>query len=167
MAPNGEGNIADDEGNHDDSSVSNSNDSKLEILASRLMEQIQSFFEAISRVTNATIARYRMKEAVIFLWDQLQMYPWLAPILGAILLVVSLPFMMFIVFAVGTSIMAFTGFVLVEGTLLTVASMLLVGVVLCVGFIFGTIGLFLLVGYFGINQAYDIFERRRRGVVAQ
>lgn len=108
-------------------------------------------------------------------------HPYLALGVSAGILSFALPFIIFMVFAIATVILTFTGFVIVEGfvslndlyvyflidvtnflfllgTLITMASVLLfgfLGVVLLVSLFFGIV---VLAGYFGFIHVYDMLR---------
>lgn len=116
---------------------------------------------------------------------QLAKHPFLAFGASALIISVTLPFIIFMVFAIGTVILTFFGFVivegmcwkrilrnyfvinrkilkknrfrLIEGTLITIASVLLFGFLGAVVIMFLLFGSVLMAGYFGFMQIYDLF----------
>ncbi|KAG4078269.1 hypothetical protein HA402_012979 [Bradysia odoriphaga] len=87
---------------------------------------------------------------------QLAKHPFLAFGISALIISITLPFIIFLIFAIATVIMTFFGFVIVEGTLITIASVLLFGFLGSVVILFVLFGSVLLAGYFGFMQIYDL-----------
>jgi hypothetical protein len=85
-------------------------------------------------------------------------HPFLALCIAVCLITITLPFLIFSVFAVTTALMTFAGFVLVEGTLITVASVLLFGFLGCVFMALVVFGGLFTIGYFGLCSSFDYFE---------
>lgn len=139
------------------------NQQNFEDLMFHLLDRSAVYVSHFSTGINQFMTQYRITETAGTIWNGLKRYPLVALCLAAFIFVLSLPFVLFIVFTVGTAIMTFTGFVVIEGTLVTVASMLLIGALISVGCMIGSMGLLLVVGYFGVFKMYGIYERWRAG----
>lgn len=126
-------------------------------------------------------------ELLDFIITQLSRHPFLAFGMSMCVLSCALPFIVFMVFAIATVLMTFTGFVIIEGkfqqqietfaksepkciicfcsgsltatgTLITIASALLFGFLGAVILFFLFFGFVMLAGYFGLMQIYDIVD---------
>uniref|UniRef100_A0A182M7T7 E3 ubiquitin-protein ligase MARCHF5 n=1 Tax=Anopheles culicifacies TaxID=139723 RepID=A0A182M7T7_9DIPT len=80
----------------------------------------------INKAVSETAARYRLPEIAQAIFASLQQYPILALAVAIVIFTFTLPFLVFIFFTITTAVMAFTGFVLIEGALITAASVMLI-----------------------------------------
>lgn len=107
---------------------------------------------------------------------QLAKHPFLAFGASVLIISITLPFIIFLIFAIVTVIVTFFGFVIVEGkniflnhfhqqteqychfvgTLITVASVALFGFLGAVVILFLLFGSVIMAGYFGFMQIYDL-----------
>jgi Promethin len=92
----------------------------------------------------------------------LSQHPFIALAIAVTLITMTLPFLIFTLFAVTTALMTFAGFVLVEGTLITMASILLFGFLGCVSMVLVLFGGLFIVGYFGLCSSFGYFESLRK-----
>jgi len=114
-----------------------------------------------------TLDDYGVYEILDTIVQQLARHPFLAFGMSICILSCALPFIIFMVFAIATVIMTFTGFVIIEGTLITIASALLFGFLGAVILFFLFFGFVFMAGYFGLLQIYEIIDypNKRRVVV--
>uniref|UniRef100_A0A182VFU9 Uncharacterized protein n=1 Tax=Anopheles merus TaxID=30066 RepID=A0A182VFU9_ANOME len=113
----------------------------------------------INKVMSETAARYRLQEIAHAIFASLHQYPILALAVAIVIFVFTLPFLVFIFFTMTTAVMAFTGFVLIEGALITAASVMLVSLLIGVFLMMAIVGLMFLTGYFGISRVYECVSR--------
>lgn len=109
------------------------------------------------------LGAYEMLDNIV---QQLAAHPFLAFTVSICFLSFALPFIIFMIFAIATVIMTFTGFVIIEGTLISIASALLFGFLGAVILFFLFTGFVILSGYFGLLQMYDFIDypNKRRAI---
>lgn len=106
---------------------------------------------------------YEILDSIV---QQLARHPFLAFGMSICFLSFALPFIIFMIFAIATVIMTFTGFVIIEGTLISIASALLFGFLGAVILFFLFFGFVILSGYFGLLQIYEFLDypNKRRAI---
>jgi len=90
---------------------------------------------------------YELLDSIV---QQLARHPFLAFGMSMFFLSFALPFIIFMIFAIATVIMTFTGFVIIESLLFS-----FLGAVLMFFLFFGFV---LISGYFGILQIYELID---------
>ncbi|XP_053678498.1 uncharacterized protein LOC128728873 [Anopheles nili] len=130
-----------------------------EDLARFILSRTSFYLHHINKALTETVARYRLQEIAQAIFASLQQYPILALGVAIVIFTFTLPFLVFIFFTMTTAVMAFTGFVLIEGALITAASMMLVSLLIGVFLMFGIVGLMFLTGYFGVSRIYEYANR--------
>uniref|UniRef100_A0A182QTJ6 Uncharacterized protein n=1 Tax=Anopheles farauti TaxID=69004 RepID=A0A182QTJ6_9DIPT len=130
-----------------------------EDLARFILSRMSIYLHRINKTLSETAARYRLQEIAQAIFASLQQYPLLALAVAIVIFTFTLPFLVFIFFTMTTAVMAFTGFVLIEGALITAASVMLVSLLVGVFLMIAIVGLMFLVGYFAVSRAYDYAHR--------
>uniref|UniRef100_A0A182JHM4 Uncharacterized protein n=1 Tax=Anopheles atroparvus TaxID=41427 RepID=A0A182JHM4_ANOAO len=126
-----------------------------EDLARFILSRTSIYLSRINRALSETAARYRLQELAQAIFASLQQYPILALGVAIVIFTFTLPFLVFIFFTMTTAVMAFTGFVLIEGALITAASVMLVSLLIGVFLMIAIIGLMFLTGYYGMSRMYE------------
>uniref|UniRef100_A0A182Y566 Uncharacterized protein n=1 Tax=Anopheles stephensi TaxID=30069 RepID=A0A182Y566_ANOST len=101
-----------------------------EDLARFILSRSSLYLHRINKAVSETAARYRLQEIAQAIFASLQQYPILALAVAIAIFTFTLPFLVFIFFTMTTAVMAFTGFVLIEGALIMAASVMLRAAVL-------------------------------------
>uniref|UniRef100_A0A182W5K0 Uncharacterized protein n=1 Tax=Anopheles minimus TaxID=112268 RepID=A0A182W5K0_9DIPT len=130
-----------------------------EDLARFILSRTSIYLHRINKAVSETAARYRLQEIAQAIFASLQQYPILALAVAIVIFTFTLPFLVFIFFTMTTAVMAFTGFVLIEGALITAASVMLVSLLIGVFLIMAIVGLMFLTGYLGISRVYECMTR--------
>ncbi|XP_309239.4 uncharacterized protein LOC1270533 [Anopheles gambiae] len=130
-----------------------------EDLARFILTRTSIYLHRINKAMSETAARYRLQEIAHAIFASLHQYPILALAVAIVIFVFTLPFLVFIFFTMTTAVMAFTGFVLIEGALITAASVMLVSLLIGVFLMMVIVGLMFLTGYFGISRVYECVSR--------
>lgn len=85
-------------------------------------------------------------------------HPIMTVCLISVALCCGIPVLMFLIFAVLTVILTFTGFILIEGTILTVGSVLLCGLLLGMLVVMLAVTATIGVAYFGFMEVYGFLQ---------
>ncbi|XP_053662970.1 uncharacterized protein LOC128712096 [Anopheles marshallii] len=130
-----------------------------EDLARFILSRASIYLHRINKAVSETATRYRLQEIAQAVFASLQQYPILALAVAIVIFTFTLPFLVFIFFTMTTAVMAFTGFVLIEGALITAASVMLVSLLIGVFLMMAIVGLMFLSGYLGISRVYECLTR--------
>ncbi|XP_069672438.1 lipid droplet assembly factor 1-B [Periplaneta americana] len=85
-------------------------------------------------------------------------HPVMALFLLAMALCCGIPILMFVVFAVISVILTFTGFIVIEGTILTIGSVVLCGFLLGMVVVMIALAATIGVAYFGFMEVYGLLQ---------
>ncbi|KAJ9590647.1 hypothetical protein L9F63_016318 [Diploptera punctata] len=85
-------------------------------------------------------------------------HPVMALFALAMALCCAIPVLMFVVFALLSVILTFTGFIVIEGTILTIGSVLLCGFLLGMLLVMFTLAATIGVAYFGFMEIYGLLQ---------
>ncbi|XP_058127516.1 uncharacterized protein LOC131290935 [Anopheles ziemanni] len=126
-----------------------------EDLARFILSRSSIYLTRINKALSQMAARYRLQEIAQAIFTSLQEYPLLALGVAIVIFTFTLPFLVFIFFTMTTAVMAFTGFVLIEGALITAASVMLVSLLIGVFLMVAIIGMIFLTGYYSMSRMYE------------
>ncbi|KFB38933.1 AGAP001040-PA-like protein [Anopheles sinensis] len=126
-----------------------------EDLARFILSRTSIYLIRINKALSQMAARYRLQEIAQAIFASLQEYPLLALGVAIVIFTFTLPFLVFIFFTMTTAVMAFTGFVLIEGALITAASVMLVSLLIGVFLMVAIIGMIFLTGYYSMSRMYE------------
>lgn len=130
-----------------------------EDLARFILTRSSLYLHRFNKAVSETATRYKLQEIAQAIFASLQQYPILALAVAIAIFTFTLPFLVFIFFTMTTAVMAFTGFVLIEGALIMAASVMLVSLLIGVFLVMAILGLMFLTGYLGISRAYECVTR--------
>ncbi|XP_050083903.1 uncharacterized protein LOC126570276 [Anopheles aquasalis] len=142
-----------------DSSAERQRYRKNEDLVRIFLQRASTYQRRMYKTVIEIFVRYRIKEAVQFIFNTLQKHPFLALVLAIAIFTITLPIVIFIFITMTTAMMAFTGFVLFEGALITAASIMLFSLFIVVFAVGVIILLVSFTCFFGISRFYDYATR--------
>lgn len=118
--------------------------------------------KTIRKTGHKILIDFRFYETVRCVSKVLARHPFLSLALSGLFIILSLPFILFTMFAVTTAIITFMGFIMVEGTLITIATVLLFSFVGCFMIMLLFFSGAVLTGYFGFLQIQEIFTAKQK-----
>ncbi|XP_068158889.1 uncharacterized protein Ldaf1 [Drosophila tropicalis] len=122
-----------------------------------LMQNFNRFWQQIRRLASFVMSElggYQLFESIA-LWCARN--PHLAIFLLAASIVCLLPFLIIFGFGIATMAMAFTGLLMLEGTILTIISVMFVACIGGLAILVPLIGIVTLAAYFGLAKIYTLY----------
>ncbi|XP_050080766.1 uncharacterized protein LOC126568312 [Anopheles maculipalpis] len=130
-----------------------------EDLARFILTRSSLYLHRFNKAVSEIAARYRLQEIAQAIFASLQQYPILALAVAIAIFTLTLPFLVFVFFTMTTAVVAFTGFIMIEGALIMAASVMLVSLLIGVFLVMAILGLIFLTGCLGISRAYECVTR--------
>nr|CAD7460413.1 unnamed protein product [Timema tahoe] len=110
----------------------------------------------VSKYTQRVLKDHHVYEHIDELGVYMAKHPVIALVVFAVVISCGIPVLLFLIFAVVTILLTFTGFVIVEGTLLTIASVVLCVFLLSTLMVILTLSATMGVAYFGFLKVFGL-----------